>query len=64
MDYVHWHAQFEEPEPILPETCFCKNCIKSFEAAAGIDVPDRVTSEQADWILKMHDNNGATGDAQ
>jgi hypothetical protein len=20
MDYVHWHAQFEEPEPILPET--------------------------------------------
>jgi hypothetical protein len=56
MDYVHWHAQFEEPEPILPETCFCKNCIKSFEAAAGIDVPDLVTSEQADWILKMHDN--------
>ena len=20
MDYLHWHAQFEEPEPILPET--------------------------------------------
>ncbi len=27
MDYVHWHAQFEEPEPILPETCFCENCL-------------------------------------
>ena len=22
MDYVHWHAQFEEPEPILPENLF------------------------------------------
>ncbi|MFW5916560.1 MAG: hypothetical protein ACOCTM_03715 [Bacteroidota bacterium] len=30
MDYVHWHAQFEEPEPILPETCFCDNCLKNF----------------------------------
>ena len=20
MDYLHWHAQFEDPEPILPET--------------------------------------------
>jgi hypothetical protein len=24
MDYVHWHAQFEDPDPILPETCFLR----------------------------------------
>lgn len=55
MDYLHWHAQFEEPEPILPETCFCDNCIKTFETATGINVPDMETSLQADWILDRHD---------
>ncbi|MDX9946979.1 MAG: hypothetical protein RBS38_06395 [Bacteroidales bacterium] len=56
MDYVHWHAQFEEPEPILPETCFCDNCIRSFETATGIDVPDLAAKEKADWILDEHDS--------
>ena len=55
MDYMHWHAQFEEPEPILPETCFCPNCIKTFESYAGLDVPDGGTEVQADWILSKHD---------
>lgn len=56
MDYVHWHAQFEEPEPILPETCFCDNCIRSFESATGVNVPDLSTSEKAKWILEKHDS--------
>ncbi|MBN2665633.1 MAG: hypothetical protein JXR67_03925 [Bacteroidales bacterium] len=56
MDYVHWHAQFEEPEPILPETCFCDNCIRAFESATGIDVPDLAARERADWILQEHDS--------
>ncbi|MBK8505347.1 MAG: hypothetical protein IPL46_25980 [Saprospiraceae bacterium] len=30
LDYLHWHAQFEEPDPILPETCFCEHCMKRF----------------------------------
>ncbi|HBE40088.1 MAG TPA: hypothetical protein DDW27_02585 [Bacteroidales bacterium] len=51
LDYVHWHAQFEEPEPVLPETCFCENCIRTFEASAGIDVPDADIKKQALWIL-------------
>jgi len=55
MDYLHWHAQFEEPEPILPETCFCKNCITEFKSATGIRVPELSTSEQAEWILTGHD---------
>jgi hypothetical protein len=56
MDYVHWHAQFEEPEPILPETCFCNNCISSFKAMTGISVPSGTVSEQAEWILANHDD--------
>ncbi len=55
MDYVHWHAQFEEPEPILPETCFCENCLSDFSAAKGILLPEGDTPETAAWILSNHD---------
>lgn len=55
MDYVHWHAQFEEPEPILPETCFCDSCLKRFSQNQGIEIPGKTTSEKAQWILNEKD---------
>lgn len=55
MDYVHWHAQFEEPEPILPETCFCDHCLASFSKDTGLEIPDGTTPEKAQWILKNLD---------
>ena len=54
LDYLHWHAQFEEPEPILPETCFCEHCLTAFQSSAGIAVQGKNISEKAKWIL---DNN-------
>jgi hypothetical protein len=60
MDYVHWHAQFEEPEPILPETCFCKNCLIRFQDDSGIELPDGSVSEIADWILDKYDTEWRT----
>ncbi len=55
MDYVHWHAQFEEPEPILPETCFNDPCLNAFSKASGISIIEGTTAEKADWILSNHD---------
>ncbi len=55
MDYVHWHAQFEEPEPILPETCFCPSCLYAFEKSTGIDLPGNSIREKAHWIFKNKD---------
>ncbi|MBV6639660.1 MAG: hypothetical protein KI791_03030 [Cyclobacteriaceae bacterium] len=55
MDYVHWHAQFEEPEPILPETCFCDHCLNTFSDASDLVIPDGDTKEKAKWILENHD---------
>jgi hypothetical protein len=55
LDYVHWHAQFEEPVPILPETCFCKSCISGFNEMTGIDVPGITVPEKARWILNNHE---------
>ncbi|HLF32595.1 MAG TPA: hypothetical protein VI583_00065 [Cyclobacteriaceae bacterium] len=54
MDYVHWHAQFEEPEPILPETCFCPNCLETFRNFSGILIPEGNIPDQAAWILENH----------
>ncbi len=55
MDYVHWHAQFEEPEPILPETCFCNHCLDKFSRETEIDIPEGSISEKAEWILENTD---------
>lgn len=55
MDYVHWHAQFEDPEPILPETCFCEHCLKNFQSTSGITVPEGDTPQKAKWILDHQD---------
>jgi len=55
MDYVHWHAQFEDPEPILPETCFCDSCLSGFSIDSGIEIPKGTVAEKADWILKTKD---------
>jgi hypothetical protein len=55
MDYFHWHAQFEEPQPVLPETCFSPTCIATFERVSGIRVPQGTTAERAQFILQQHD---------
>ena len=55
LDYVHWHAQFEDPEPILPETCFCNHCLTAFSEDSGVKLPEGTIPEKAQWILNMHD---------
>lgn len=51
LDYVHWHAQFEEPDPILPETCFSDSCLESFSNDTRIMIPEGTTAQKAAWIL-------------
>lgn len=55
MDYVHWHAQFEDPNPILPETCFCDHCLSEFSSQIKIELPYGATAEKAKWILENAD---------
>jgi hypothetical protein len=55
LDYFHWHAQFERPDPILPETCFCERCLHLFENFAGLKLPAGTISERAAWILTRQD---------
>lgn len=55
LDYLHWHAQFETPDPILPETCFCSRCTKIFKNEANLDIPGVTITEKASWILENAD---------
>jgi hypothetical protein len=55
LDYFHWHAQFETPEPVLPETCFCDRCTTLFSEHAHVVVPGKDIPEKAQWILTHSD---------
>lgn len=55
LDYLHWHAQFETPEPILPETCFCKRCTDLFSNKYNIDIPNENISDISNHILSFHE---------
>jgi hypothetical protein len=55
LDYLHWHAQFETPEPILPETCFCERCTDLFLKKYNIDIPKESISDISNHILSFHE---------
>lgn len=55
LDYLHWHAQFETAEPILPETCFCDRCTGLFEEDKDIEIHGNSIPEKAGWILANAD---------
>jgi len=52
---LHWHAQFEDANPILPETCFCDHCLGDFAKYSGFEIPEGTTSKKALFILNNHD---------
>ncbi len=51
MDYLHWHAQFEDPYPVFIKTCFSESCIGAFEAWADLKVRGETVPEKAKWIF-------------
>ncbi|MDZ4857969.1 MAG: hypothetical protein SGI88_03225 [Candidatus Hydrogenedentes bacterium] len=51
MDYLHWHAQFEDPYPVFIKTCFNDSCIAAFEASANVKVLGDTTEAKAQWIF-------------
>ncbi|MFO7853494.1 MAG: SMP-30/gluconolactonase/LRE family protein [Bacteroidota bacterium] len=55
LDYLHWHAQFETPEPILPETCFCDRCTGLFSKEYNIDIPGENIPGISEHILSFYE---------
>ncbi|MFH1568950.1 MAG: hypothetical protein ABIL09_13210 [Gemmatimonadota bacterium] len=51
MDYLHWHAQFEDPYPIFVKTCFNESCLAAFQAWSGLQVEGSDTPARSRWIF-------------
>lgn len=51
MDYLHWHAQFEDPYPVFIKTCFNESCLNAFQEWSGLKVRGDTVPEKAKWIF-------------
>jgi hypothetical protein len=54
LDYHHGHASWERAEPEMPDTCFCERCLRRFQDATGVRLPDRPAAERAALLLSTH----------
>jgi hypothetical protein len=54
LDYHHSHASWERADPDMPDTCFCDRCLRRFQDATAITLPDVPTSERAALLLSTH----------
>lgn len=51
LDYLHFHCDFELPEPPLDQSCFCDRCLTRFGRDTGLVPLGRTTAERAEWLL-------------
>ncbi|MBM4087827.1 MAG: hypothetical protein FJ276_00140 [Planctomycetes bacterium] len=51
LDYHHSHASWERAEPDMPDTCFCRRCLRKFADETKTDLPDAPSAELADRLL-------------
>src|SRR5687768_15404783 len=54
LDYHHSHASWERADPAMPDTCFCDRCLRRFQDATAIRLPDGPTSGRAALLLSTH----------
>ena len=51
LDYHHSHASWERAEPAMPDTCFCRRCLRRFEKDTGFNLPKETVPERARRLL-------------
>jgi hypothetical protein len=54
LDYLHFHCDFELPDPPLDQSCFCDHCLARFTRHSGIHPIGRTTAECAASVLAEH----------
>ncbi len=54
LDYLHFHSDFELPDPPLVQSCFNDSCLARFEAETGIRPQGNFRADKAKWILTNH----------
>jgi hypothetical protein len=54
LDYHHSHASWERADPVMPDTCFCDRCLRRFQDATGIRLPDAPATKRSALLLSTH----------
>jgi len=54
LDYHHSHASWERSDPDMPDTCFCDRCLRRFQDATAIQLPEGPTPGRAALLLSTH----------
>ena len=51
IDYLHFHCDFELPQPTLDQTCFDDRCLADFQRHSRLNVPGGGRADQVRWIM-------------
>lgn len=54
LDYHHSHSSWEQPVPNMPDTCFCRRCLRQFQHDTGIRLPPLPVHELSRLLLDDH----------
>jgi hypothetical protein len=54
LDYHHSHANWEQAQPHLPDTCFCDRCLSIFQRRTQISLPSGPIPVRARQVLESH----------
>ncbi|SHH77348.1 hypothetical protein [Desulfofustis glycolicus] len=52
LDFIRYPGRWEEPQPDIPDTCYCDRCLALFQQESGVVIPADAgsTAERAGWI--------------
>jgi len=51
LDFIRYPGLWEDPDPFVPDTCYCERCLKAFQRDTGVSLPGGLgTGEAAVWI--------------
>ncbi|BDD86660.1 hypothetical protein [Desulfofustis limnaeus] len=55
LDFIRYPGRWEQPDPELPDTCYCPRCLDAFQRHSNLRIPERLVSvgEQARWIKEQ-----------
>lgn len=56
LDFIRYPCHWEVPNPLFEETCFCANCVRTFQRDTRISIPEGLedTRSISRWILNNH----------
>ncbi len=52
LDFIRYPGRWEEANPVIPKTCYCKRCLTLFQQTAQVTIPPSLqsTEQKAEWI--------------